>query len=102
MRPSIAMTARHANMARQRTRSTIQDDGMVETGKIFRVRCVDNTLQRNTLSMGRIYEVTRDLKRDGYYELGGLGRFSRSRFEIVDPPAADNDEAEDRRVSRSG
>ncbi len=31
---------------------------MVETGKIFRVRCVDNTLQRDTLSFGQVYDVT--------------------------------------------
>ena len=70
---------------------------LVETGKIFRVRCVDDTLQRGTLSVGRVYEVTRDLERDGYYELGGLGRFSRSRFEVVHPQAANNDTAETRR-----
>ena len=63
---------------------------LVETGKIFHVRCVDDTLQRDTLSVGRVYEVTRDLERDGYYELGGLGRFSRSRFERVHPQANDD------------
>ncbi|MGY3444934.1 MULTISPECIES: hypothetical protein [unclassified Bradyrhizobium] len=62
---------------------------MAETGKYFRVRCVDNTLQRDTLALGRVYDVTRDIERDGYYELGGLGRFSRSRFEVVEP---DDDE----------
>ncbi|OKO82315.1 hypothetical protein [Bradyrhizobium sp. NAS96.2] len=61
---------------------------MVETGKIFRVRCVDNTLQRDTLSLGRVYDVTQENERDGYYELSGLGRFSRSRFEVVEPPNA--------------
>ncbi|MGY4479786.1 hypothetical protein [Bradyrhizobium sp. USDA 3364] len=64
---------------------------MAETGRIFRVRCVDNTLQRDTLSLGRVYEVTRESERDGYYELSGLGRFSRSRFEVVEP---NDDEAE--------
>ncbi|PAY05100.1 hypothetical protein CK489_31400 [Bradyrhizobium sp. UFLA03-84] len=59
---------------------------MVETGKIFRVRCVDNTLQRDTLSFGQVYDVTQDNERDGYYELSGLGRFSRSRFEVLEPP----------------
>lgn len=71
---------------------------MVETGKIFHVRCVDNTLQRDTLSVGHVYEVTKDLERDGYYELGGLGRFSRCRFEVVRPHAANNDEAAARLV----
>ncbi|MCA6125899.1 hypothetical protein J6500_28995 [Bradyrhizobium sp. WSM 1704] len=70
---------------------------MVETGKIFHVRCVDDTLARDTLSVGRVYEVTRDLERDGYYELGGLGRFSRSRFEVVHPQAS-NDRVNDDRV----
>ncbi|KRQ11655.1 hypothetical protein ACVMIH_002107 [Bradyrhizobium sp. USDA 4503] len=71
---------------------------MAETGKIFHVRCVDNTLQRDTLSLGRVYEVTKDIERDGYYELSGLGRFSRSRFEVVEP---NDDTAEVRRTSRS-
>lgn len=76
---------------------------MFETGKIVRVRCVDNTLQRDILSVGAIYEVTGE--RDDYYELSGLGRFSRSRFEIVDQQDAANDAANDdvaRRMSRSG
>ncbi|MCP1843897.1 hypothetical protein ACVIHI_003184 [Bradyrhizobium sp. USDA 4524] len=71
---------------------------MAETGKIFHVRCVDNTLQRDTLSLGRVYEVTRDIERDGYYELSGLGRFSRSRFEVVE---TSDDTAEVRQTSRS-
>lgn len=71
---------------------------MVETGRIFRVRCVDNTLQRGTLSLGHVYEVTRHIERDGYYELGGLGRFSQSRFEVVEP---NDDQAEVRRRPRS-
>ena len=58
---------------------------MAETGNNIRVRCVDNTLQRDTLAIGRVYDVTRDIERDGYYELSGLGRFSRSRFEVVEP-----------------
>lgn len=69
---------------------------MIETGKIFHVRCVDDTLARDTLSVGRVYEVTRDIERDGYYELGGLGRFSRSRFEVVHAQA-DNDRIQPRR-----
>ncbi|QPF82342.1 hypothetical protein IC762_21530 [Bradyrhizobium genosp. L] len=73
---------------------------MVETGKIFHVRCVDNTLQRDKLSVGHVYEVTKDLPRDGYYELGGLGRFSRARFEIVHPTSA-NDDIRARQVYRS-
>ena len=62
---------------------------MLETGTIFHVRCVDNTLQRDRLALGEVYEVTKDLERDGYYELSGLGRFSRSRFEILEPPDED-------------
>ncbi|WP_407169923.1 hypothetical protein [Bradyrhizobium sp. ORS 111] len=69
-----------------------EDDGMIETGKIFRVRCVDNTLQRNTLTLGHVYEVTKVHERDDYYELGSLGRFSRSRFETVCPTSANDDE----------
>ncbi|QOZ26503.1 hypothetical protein [Bradyrhizobium sp. CCBAU 51753] len=63
----------------------------METGKNLLVRCIDNTLQRDTLSLGRVYEVTRDLERDGYYELSGLGRFSRTRFEVVQPNDDDDD-----------
>ncbi|MCC8940714.1 hypothetical protein CI1B_60760 [Bradyrhizobium ivorense] len=63
----------------------------METGKNLLVRCIDNTLQRDTLSLGRVYEVTRDLERDGYYELSGLGRFSRTRFEVVQPNDDDAD-----------
>jgi hypothetical protein len=62
---------------------------MIETGTFFQVRCVDNTLQRDLLSLGRVYEVTRVHERDGYYELGGLGCFSASRFEIVQPSLED-------------
>jgi hypothetical protein len=69
---------------------------MLETGKIFHVRCVDNTLQRDRLSLGRVYEVTRNLERDGYYELSGLGRFSRSRFEVLE--TSDNEPS--RRLNR--
>jgi hypothetical protein len=72
-------------------RTTHQDYGMVETGKNLHVRCVDNTLQRHTLAVGRVYEVTQDLERDGYYELSGLGRFSRSRFEVVQANNDDDD-----------
>jgi hypothetical protein len=65
---------------------------MIETGKTLSVRCIDNTLQRGTLSVGCVYEVSKDLERDGYYELAGLGRFSRSRFEIVHPSTANDDD----------
>ncbi|KWV57261.1 hypothetical protein AS156_40115 [Bradyrhizobium macuxiense] len=65
---------------------------MVDTGNIFRVRCVDNTLQRDMLTVGQIYEVTKVHEKDDYYELSGLGRFSRSRFEIVEPASADDDD----------
>ena len=73
---------------------------MVETGRIFRVRCIDNTLQRNTLSVGRVYEVTRTHERDDYYELSGLGRFSQSRFEIVQPESTGNGETGTRHGAR--
>ncbi|MBR0750897.1 hypothetical protein JQ604_01790 [Bradyrhizobium jicamae] len=62
---------------------------MLETGKILQVRCVDNTLQRDRLSVGRVYEVTKHFERDGYYELSGLGCFSQSRFEVLE--ATDGD-----------
>ena len=71
---------------------------MVEPSRISRVRCVDNTLQRDTLSLGRVYDVTGDSERGGYYELSGLGRFSRSRFEVVEP---NDDKAGVRRTPRS-
>jgi len=65
---------------------------MIETGKTLQVRCVDNTLQRDRLSLGRVYEVTKVHDRDGYYELGGLGCFSSSRFQIVTPADLEHDD----------
>ncbi|NEV01688.1 hypothetical protein FNJ47_39455 [Bradyrhizobium sp. UFLA 03-164] len=62
---------------------------MMEIGTTLHVRCVDNTLQRDILSVGRIYEVTKVHARDGYYEIGGLGRFSQSRFEPLSPDCQD-------------
>ena len=70
----------------------------------LQVRCVDNTLQRDLLSLGRTYEVTRVLDRDGYFELGALGRFSCSRFEIVtaEHPEGDGTMTADRHFVRPG
>jgi hypothetical protein len=64
---------------------------MTKAGTSFHVRCVDNTLQRETLCVGQVYEVTKDLQRDGYYELGDLGRFSRSRFEVLGSASTSED-----------
>lgn len=47
------------------------------------VRCIDNTLQRDTLVVGRKYEVRAE--RDDCYILSGFDkRFSKTRFEIVE------------------
>ena len=46
------------------------------------VRCIDNTLQRDVLVVGREYEVRAE--RDHCYILSGFDKgFSKTRFEIV-------------------
>ena len=46
------------------------------------VRCIDNTLQRDVLVVGREYEVRAEC--DDCYILSGFDRgFSKTRFEIV-------------------
>jgi hypothetical protein len=47
------------------------------------VRCIDNTLADDVLSVGEIYEVTHINVRDGYYALSGLGQFTMARFQLV-------------------
>jgi hypothetical protein len=47
------------------------------------VRCRDNFLQTDVLTVGKIYEVLQINERDGYYVLSGLGRFTMARFEPV-------------------
>jgi hypothetical protein len=47
------------------------------------VRCIDNTLQRDVLTLGRKYEVYAE--RDDCYILSGFDKgFSKRRFEVVD------------------
>lgn len=50
----------------------------------MKVLCIDNTMQRRVLEVGRVYEVTAVNDRDGYYTLGSLGEFSKERFVPVD------------------
>jgi hypothetical protein len=47
------------------------------------VRCIDNTLADDVLSVGEIYEVLHINVRDGYCELSGLGQFTMARFQLV-------------------
>ena len=47
------------------------------------VRCIDNTLANDVLSVGEFYEVMHIDERDGLYALSGLGRFTMTRFELV-------------------
>ncbi len=47
------------------------------------VRCRDNALQTDVLTVGKIYEVLEIKERDGYYVLSGLGNFTIARFEPV-------------------
>ncbi len=47
------------------------------------VRCRDNILQTDVLTVGEIYEVTEVREHDGYYVLAGLGQFTIARFEPV-------------------
>ena len=44
------------------------------------VRCIDNTLADDVLSVGEIYEVMHINERDGLYSLSGLGGFTMTRF----------------------
>jgi hypothetical protein len=46
------------------------------------VRCIDNTLAADILTVGRVYEVLQVKERDGYYVLS-LGRFTMTRFQAV-------------------
>ena len=46
------------------------------------VRCIDNTLAADVLTLGRIYEVLHVKERDGYYELS-FGQFTMARFRPV-------------------
>jgi hypothetical protein len=47
------------------------------------VRCIDNTLADDVLSVGEIYEVMHINERDGYYALSGLGQFTMARFQLI-------------------
>lgn len=48
------------------------------------VRCIDNTLQRDVLVVGREYEVRAE--RDDRYILSGFDKgFSKTRFAVVMP-----------------
>jgi hypothetical protein len=46
------------------------------------VRCIDNTLATDVLTVGRIYEVLQVKERDGYYVLPH-GQFTMARFQPV-------------------
>jgi hypothetical protein len=46
------------------------------------VRCIDNTLATDVLTIGRIYEVVQIKERDGYYVLS-LGQFTMARLRPV-------------------
>jgi hypothetical protein len=46
------------------------------------VRCIDNTLAADVLTVGRIYEVLQVKERDGYYVLP-YGQFTMARFQPV-------------------
>jgi hypothetical protein len=51
------------------------------------VRCIDNTLAADELTVGRIYEVLQIKQRDGYYVLQS-GQFTMERFQLVSPAEA--------------
>ena len=46
------------------------------------VRCIDNTLAAEVLTLGGIYEVLQVKERDGYYVLP-VGQFTMARFRPV-------------------
>ena len=43
------------------------------------VRCIDNTLAADVLTVGKVYEVLQVKERDGYYLLPS-GQFTMARF----------------------
>ena len=43
------------------------------------VRCIDDTLAKDFLTVGQVYEVLHIKKRDGYYVLSS-GQFTMARF----------------------
>ena len=56
------------------------------------VRCIDNTLQRDVLVVGREYEVRAE--RDDCYILSGFDKgCSKTRFEVVSQPTKRNGRA---------
>jgi hypothetical protein len=46
------------------------------------VRCIDDTLATDVLSVGKIYEVLQVKERDGYFVLSS-GQFTMARFQPV-------------------
>jgi hypothetical protein len=44
------------------------------------VRCIDDTLAKDFLTVGEIYEVLQTKERDGYYVLSS-GQFTMARFQ---------------------
>lgn len=57
------------------------------------VRCIDNTLAKDLLKVGKVYEVLQVKERDGYYVLP-LGRFTMARFRPVSAAEAATADAE--------
>jgi hypothetical protein len=51
------------------------------------VRCVDDTLAKDFLTVGQVYEVLQIKERDGYYVLSS-GQFTMARFQPVSPTDA--------------
>ena len=43
------------------------------------VRCIDDTLVKDLLTVGKVYEVLQIKERDGYYVLSS-GQFTMARF----------------------
>ena len=44
------------------------------------VRCIDNTLAADVLTVGRVYQVLQVKERDGYYVLPS-GQYTMARFQ---------------------
>jgi hypothetical protein len=56
--------------------------GLIDIEMTHFVRCIDNTLAADVLTVGRVYEVLQVKKREGYYVLP-LGQFTMTRFRPV-------------------
>ena len=83
MKTRVASTPPERNVRCGSTLPITSLDNPVRAMATRFVRCIDNTLANDVLSVGEIYEVMHINERDGYYALSGLGQFTMARFQLV-------------------